>query len=648
MADSQVQRVERILKDLRKVTAIFRLYGNDHPNTKQIAGRFVEALVPLLDDRGRLQLDVQADYLTLGDDVVYRDDETGSFAEILYREGIQQLTILPGVNQDELLDLVRLLSINLNLPGYEEETLISLLWQADLKHILYEAVQGLVEAVEQSETAAAGEMGAFSDVLSHILSTQENVSAVADTDRTGAPIRDQVSPAGRGRALSGEQALREAAHKAMKERERKVEDRPTTPFTQALQEAATVAGVSKPVSWSKEQQSAVVETIEWAEGYRGELQVPAEQVAEYWESLGSDTFESMLTSALEATLFLSARPVDGLSQSDAIELCRRGVTAALEANSIDPYLAAVGMLDRMTTASEFEGARGVLDELREEWTTPEILLKVCHGAHSSGNILQGLMAFVASGGESRVLAVRDLLSEITDEAQAWKVMDALNGAAEENPEILVDKIRNLSFEQLMAVYSCVARGDHPEFRRTLRLGLRHPKPEVRMHALTLVMGQPDETNAEAIAPLLQDRDNRVRLSALRSFQGIKLPELVPHLEPEMVPDTFKKKQDEEMALLAKAYGTSAQEAGIPTLDRILRFRRTGQILGKERPDIEAAMWGLLATKTDEGRLVVLRASKSWLAVLRKSAYKVMRESGILPAAGAEKVEEPVESAEAEP
>jgi len=603
--------------------------------------------VPLLDERGRLQLEVQVDHLALGEDVVYRDDETGSFAEILYREGIQQLTILPGVGQDEVVDLVRLLSINLNLPGYEEETLISLLWQADFKHILYEAVQGLVEAVEQSETAAAGEMGAFGDVLSHILATQENVSAVADEGVAKANVRDHVSPSTKGDSAH-ERRKREAAYRAMKERERTVEEKPTTPFTKALQEAAQAAGLSKPVSWSKEQQSAVVETIEWAEGYRAELQVPAEQVAEYWESLGSDTFESMLTSALEATLFLAARPVKGLTRGDALELSRRGVGAALEANSIEPYLTAVSLLDRMSQADEFSDARRVLKDLRNEWTATETLQRACLSARDRGTRKEGLMAFILSGGEERILAVRNLLHEIEDEAQAAVVMDALNGASEEDPEILVQQIRDLSFEQLMAVYSCVARGEHPEFRRTLRLGLRHPKPEVRMHALTLVLGQPDESNAESIAPLLQDRDDRVRQAALMSFQGIAFPELVPYLEPDMTPGRFKTKKPEEMKLLAQCYGTSARSDAVATLDRILRHRRLSQVVSKDRADIEAAMWGLLATKTDEGRLVVLRASKSWLPALSTAAKKVMRESGIKQDASAPKADKPEEAEEAKP
>jgi len=625
MADATIERVAKTLKNLRKVTAVFRLYGNDHPNTRDIAARFVEGLVPLLDELGRLQLEVQVDHLTLGEDVVYRDDETGAFAGILYREGIQQLTILPGVDQGELLELVRLLSLNLNLPGYEEETLISLLWQADFKHIQYEAVQGLVEAVEQSETAAAGEMGAFGDVLSHILSTQENVSAVADSGRVDARVRDHVVT-----SAAAERAHREAAHRALKERERAVADRPTTPFTRALQQAAEAAGVARPVTWSKEQKSAVVETIEWAEGQSNQLEIPAAEVAGYWQSLGADTFESMLTSALEATLFLMARPVEGLSRGEAIELAERGVDAALEANSIEPVFAAVGMLDRMVDAEEFADVRTALERQRKEFTDKETLLKVCLGAKSSGNHLTGLMAFILSGGKGRILAIRDLLHLIEDEAQSWTVMDALNGAAEEDPELLVQDIRDLSTEQLMSVYSCVARGEHPEFRRTLRMGLHHPRSEVRLHALVLVLGQPDETNVNAIAPLLQDRDDEVRLAALRAFQGIAFPELVSHLEPEMVPRKFKSKGELEMTLLARAYGSSARADAIPTLVRIIKHRRGAQIFTKQRPDIEAAMWGLLATTTDEGRLVVLRASKSWLPGLSHSAKKVMKQSGTRP------------------
>lgn len=615
MSSPQIKKVRRVLKNLRKVTTTFRLYGKNHPNTEQIADTFVGDLVPLLEELGRLELDIQSDHLVMGDEVVYRDDEAGTFAELLYREGIQQITFLPGVDRGELLEMVRLLSINLNLPGYEEETLISLLWQADFKHILYEAVQGLVEAVEQSEAAAAGEMGAFSDVLSHILATQDEVSALAS--------KDEETFSG-----TSEASQRAAAARSLKTN-RSTEDhaRPATPFTKALQEAAQVAGVARPVSWSKQQQSAVVETIEWAEGYRGELTVPAEQVAEYWKTLGADTYESMLGNALEASLFLAAKPVKGLSREHAMDLSRRGIEAALNSNSTDPYTTAVGILDRMTAADEFEGAHAELAKLREECLNRDALLRVCRNARTAGSRTSGLWAFISSGGVKRMLAVRDLLHEIADEIQASVVMDALNGAAEDNPEILVENIHNLTFEQLIPVYSCVARGEHPKFRKALRHGLRHPKADVRLHALTMVIGQPDETNAEAIAPLLQDKDPRVRLTALRAFQGIALPAIVPFLHAELESPAFRQKDREEMKLVAKAYGYSHKKAALELLQSLLKRGRLRQ-LGQERPDLEALLWGMLATGSDEGRLAVIRATKAFFPSVKSAADKVIAQSKI--------------------
>ncbi len=630
MARTPVDDVRKILKDLRKVTNTYRLYGREHPNTERTAGGFIRLLLPVLDQLGRLELQCHADTLSMGEEVVYEDAEAGEFAEILYREGIQQLTILPGVDQDELLELVRLLSINLNLPGYEEETLISLLWQADLKHIMYEAVQGLVEAVEQSETAAAGEMGTFSDVLGHILSTQDEVSTLA----AEAPPGTQSPDAGKAgsrvkRTAKYEQARRDAAHRKVKQAQAQQDEvRPPSPFSKALQEAAELAGVNKPVAWSKEQQSAVVETIEWAEGYRGEIDVPAEQLAEYWKSLGADTFDSMLTSALEASVLLAARPVRGLSQQEAADLCRRGAAAALEARSLGAFVSAMGSVDRLVAAEDFDDGGGALIQLQQEWSSPETLSAVLATARDEDADEGGLAAFIRGGGTERALAVRDLLHRIDDEIQLSNVMDALNEAVADNPEVLAQDIRDLEPDQLMPVYTCLSRGEHPDFRRALRLGLRHPTPEVRIHALGLVLSQPDETNAAAIEPLLQDRDPRVRITALRSFQGISLPDLLPALQPEMTPTSFKAKSREEARLLAQCYGAAGRDEAIPTLEAILKHRRLAQLSSAERLDLEAALWGLLATNNDEARLMVLRASKSFWPALNRAAERVMRDSGV--------------------
>ncbi len=631
MAESTVDRIRAVLKDLRKVTRVFRLYGRDHPQMDRIATAFIEALLPLLEERGNLELEVDPEQLRVGDTVVFEDDDSSDFVETLYREGIERLTLMPGIERDELLQLVELLSINLNLPGYEEETLTSLLWQADMPHIRYEAVEGLVEAVEQSEAAAAGELGAFSDVLASILSTQADSQAnpmdtlapdptqlddqareSLDGDYDDVPSADEEdSPGGRGKA--DEHFKPDPGQEA-------------TPFREALLEAAAIAGVHKPVEWSKERRSSAMETIEWAEEFRASLEVPAEQIAGYWKELGADTFETMLGSAMDASLFLAARPVDGLPVEEAIDLSKRGMDAALTSRETGVYLRAMKVLDSVVEASMFGEQHEPLKELQREWCTTEMLTRVLNSLSTDGDEPAELADYIERGGLDRALAVRDLLGSIEDPRRAEAATDALLRALRKDPTFLAENLKQLGPEQLMPLYSCMARSLHPELQRQVRLSLHHPAAEVRLHGLTLVVQQHDENTWRWLVPLVRDKDARVRAATLEMLNGAPVPQLEKELRQEMEPSEFLRRDAAEMWLLAECYGRAGRQRAVAPLREIV-FRQRWRLWSSAiRPDVQAALWGLMVAGTDESRLVVLRASKSWMPGLKSAGQHVMSKA----------------------
>ena len=630
MAEETTVRIRGVMKDLRKVTPVFRLYGRDHPETDRITSTFVGDLVPLLDELGNLQLEVDADQLRVGDTVVFEDDESSDFAEVLYREGIERLMLSPGIDRQEILQLVHLLSLNLNLPGYEEETLTSLLWQADLSHIRYEAVEGLVEAVEQSEAAAAGEMGVFSDVLASVLSTQTASQADPETLLAPGEVSSGVMA---GETMEGtyenvpsladgedgESETTSPAHF------RPDPGREPTPFKQALLEASAIAGVSKPVEWTKERRSSAMQTIEWAEGFRSTLEVPAEDIAEYWKTLGADTFDSLLGSTMEATLFLAARPVNGLDGDDAIDLCRQGMQAALTNRETSVFFQSLEMLDGVLDAAEFADRHAELTALRNEWTDRQALARVCNTLTIGGEEPEKLAEFIERHTLERALSIRDLLGDIADPRRAEVVTDALLRALRRDPSVLTENLKQLEPAQLIPLYSCMARSQHPELQRQVRLSLHHPAADVRLHGLMLVMQQHDENTWRWLVPLAKDREPRVRLAALEMLNGAPVPGLERELRSEMTADAFSKRSPEEMRILAECYGRAGRSAAVATFQRLLGHRRWRLLSSNERPDVSAIMQGLLAAGTDESRLIVLRASRSWWPGLKTPAARALEK-----------------------
>lgn len=128
------------LADLQKAVRFFRLYPHEHPLCKEIVGEALEKLARFLDKHGALELEVQREGVLLDEELVLRDSEQSTdLSALLHPEGIRELSIDPGIDAQELGELVRILSAH--YPEGEELSfttdLLTELWKTDLPHIEY-------------------------------------------------------------------------------------------------------------------------------------------------------------------------------------------------------------------------------------------------------------------------------------------------------------------------------------------------------------------------------------------------------------------------------------------------------------------------------------------------------------------------------
>lgn len=656
MIDVPIDRVREMLRELRKVTTVFRLYGAQHPETRRAAEDLDALLMPLLEDLGRLDLDIHAEQLMVGDKTVFEDDASTSFTESLYMEGVQRLTFLPGLEPGEILELIRLLSLNLNLPGFEEETLISLLWQSDMPHIQYEAVEGLVEAVEQSESAASGEAGVFGDVLTYVLSTRADaLDDLPPIMIPGAeqPAGDDLSDAvlttmeGTYETTQGtgdwvvemdDDSVEESASIEIEvpasydpedqpEHHRPDTAREPAKFGHDVIQAAQAAGLQEPLDWGVQRQSATIDTLRWAEGNREELGVPAEEIAAYWQSVEDDDFESILRQVMEVLLFLVAHPNPALEQDDVDELCRQGMQSVLDQRLLRVYLSTLEMLEMLIGEDEFAARAAELEALRDRWINRESMEQVCRMMAVQGPETEQLAELIERGGAARAVVIRDLLCTVRGERRE-RLMEAVVRASRHDPTALGENLAHLSAEQLQAALTCMARIDHPSMVRALERSLRHPSPDVRMYTLSLLDDEHRVQGWKSIAPLVSDRDGAVRVAALQALKGITDPGLEQLLRSELEPAPFKDRPPAEQQALASCYARAGKERAIPALKAILEGQRWALMSSVERTDLEAALWGLVAVGTPEARAIVKQASKSMLPGLKRAAQTVLEQMGL--------------------
>jgi HEAT repeat protein len=134
------QSVAAWLAQFGRTLKTCRLYDEANPTVVRFREDLARSLTELLAGRESLRLDVSSSTLAHGGEVVHvarsRED---NLSGVLHRDGIRALTLVSGIEGSELdafLDLI--LQVTGPAPG--EDDLVTLLWDANLPHVLVETV----------------------------------------------------------------------------------------------------------------------------------------------------------------------------------------------------------------------------------------------------------------------------------------------------------------------------------------------------------------------------------------------------------------------------------------------------------------------------------------------------------------------------
>lgn len=120
---------------------------------QELRDRSLEAM-----HHGHIALKVRPFELVFQDRVVYLErDRERSIAYLLFRDGVRELHLEPGVGWGEILALVEILALQFAGLGRGEEDAVTLLYKAGLRHIRVKAVKGLVQDQEDTGGGAGAE-----------------------------------------------------------------------------------------------------------------------------------------------------------------------------------------------------------------------------------------------------------------------------------------------------------------------------------------------------------------------------------------------------------------------------------------------------------------------------------------------------------
>jgi hypothetical protein len=121
---------------------------------------------------GEMSLEVRPWDIVLGGEVVSSDkDRERSLAFRLYRDGVRRLLFRPGLEWEEIIALIGILSVRYKGVRTQEDDVVTLLWRANFKHIEIAAVEGLVASEDDDsdmrvpEGALAGPRNAMQAMI---------------------------------------------------------------------------------------------------------------------------------------------------------------------------------------------------------------------------------------------------------------------------------------------------------------------------------------------------------------------------------------------------------------------------------------------------------------------------------------------------
>src|SRR5690606_24636308 len=130
--DLPVQSVKGILVTLGKAFRAYQLYDENNP----VRRRFLETrrteMQQLWEETDGITLTVDEDHFYLGGQEVYRSESRAdSLAFLFFKDGVRELTLLPGLERDELERFLGVLQRARKIVP-EGDDLLTILWEEDL------------------------------------------------------------------------------------------------------------------------------------------------------------------------------------------------------------------------------------------------------------------------------------------------------------------------------------------------------------------------------------------------------------------------------------------------------------------------------------------------------------------------------------
>jgi len=151
-----IAAVKELFVTLGKAIRAVQLYDENNPVYQRFVQSLRDALKLLWNDIDRLVVTVEEDrFALMGEEVYKAENRSDSLAFLFFKDGIREISLLPGIEQDDLGKFLGVIQRAKKSRG-EGDDLLTILWEADLVYFKYHYVDLLAEGVEIPVPGAGG------------------------------------------------------------------------------------------------------------------------------------------------------------------------------------------------------------------------------------------------------------------------------------------------------------------------------------------------------------------------------------------------------------------------------------------------------------------------------------------------------------
>jgi HEAT repeat protein len=146
---ADVRAVEDLLRGMSKGQRALQMYLPNNPVYQRTLEQMADAFAPVWGITGRLVLDIEEnDILWEGASVLPASVRGDGLAWQFYKDGLRRLTLLPGVETDEIVRFLEVVNRARLLATDAGDDLLTLLWEQEFVLISYAFIEALGDGIE--------------------------------------------------------------------------------------------------------------------------------------------------------------------------------------------------------------------------------------------------------------------------------------------------------------------------------------------------------------------------------------------------------------------------------------------------------------------------------------------------------------------